>query len=175
MLDFERKLAVFSSFPELVRKDVSLGRVNFHYEQSAYDKKTVGYHLHPNGNGFVYAALVPGAAADDRGFVNIRDADEDELRALIAASIASLSARPGAGGDADAPKPPGPAPKAGDASAAKAAATPARWTNAERQELTLAFEDDLWYVFSGNHLESAFETYEEAEAYLREEGFSPGG
>ncbi|HZG77296.1 MAG TPA: hypothetical protein VEZ72_15705 [Paenibacillus sp.] len=166
MLDFERKLAIFSSFPELVRKDVSLGRVNFHYEQSAYEKKTVGYHLHPNGNGFVYAALIPGAEADDRGFVNVRDASEEELRSLIAASIASLTARPDASAAAAAPAKPAP-------DAAKDAAPPARWTNAEGQALSLSFEDDLWYVFSGANLESAFETYEEAETYLREEGFAP--
>jgi hypothetical protein len=164
MLDFERKLAIFSSFPELVRKDVSLGRVNFHYEQSAYEKKTVGYHLHPNGNGFVYAALIPGVAADDRGFANVRDATEEQLRTLIAASIASLSARPGAADDGDA---------APAKSASRDAATPpTRWTNAEGQALTLSFEDDLWYVFSGSNLESAFETFEEVETYMREEGFA---
>lgn len=39
MLTFEQKLEVFKSFPELEQRNVSLGRVNFHYEGSAYDKK----------------------------------------------------------------------------------------------------------------------------------------
>ncbi|TLS51025.1 hypothetical protein FE782_16670 [Paenibacillus antri] len=164
MLDFERKLAVFSSFPELVRKDVSLGRVNFHYEQSVYEKKTVGFHLHPNGNGYVYAALIPGAETDPKGFVNVRDASEDELREWIAASIRSLSSRPD--GEAQAAAAPTPEPQT-----AAPAATESRWTNDEGQTLRLTFEDDLWYVFAGQNLESAFETYDEAEAYMREEGF----
>ena len=48
MLTFEEKLAIIESFPELERKNVSLGRVNFHFEGSIYEKKNVVYHLHPN-------------------------------------------------------------------------------------------------------------------------------
>ena len=55
MLTFTEKLAIIESFPQLQRKDVSLGRVNFHFEESVYDKKIVVQHLHPNGNGYVYA------------------------------------------------------------------------------------------------------------------------
>ena len=54
MLTFEEKTAIIESFPELTKKDVSLKRVNYHFEGSLYDKKTVIYHLHPNGNGFVF-------------------------------------------------------------------------------------------------------------------------
>ena len=93
MLRFEEKLEICSSFPELERRDVSLGRVNFHYEESLYDKKTVVYHLHPNGNGFVYAGLVEGLQTDEKGLVNIRDISADDLRALIEQSIRSLSQR----------------------------------------------------------------------------------
>ncbi|MGQ0517887.1 hypothetical protein ACT453_49800, partial [Bacillus sp. D-CC] len=56
MLTFEEKLSIIESFPELERKNVSLKRVNFHFEESRLDKKNVVYHLHPNGNGFVYAS-----------------------------------------------------------------------------------------------------------------------
>lgn len=55
MLTFEEKLSIIETFPELQRKDVSLGRVNFHYPESVQEKKIVVQHLHPNGNGFVYA------------------------------------------------------------------------------------------------------------------------
>lgn len=55
MLTFEEKLSIIETFPELQRKDVSLGRVNFHYPDSVQEKKIVVQHLHPNGNGFVYA------------------------------------------------------------------------------------------------------------------------
>ena len=51
MLTFEQKLEVLESFPELQRNNVSMGRVNFHYENSGFDKKNVAFHLHPNGNG----------------------------------------------------------------------------------------------------------------------------
>lgn len=91
MLTFEQKIAIMESFPELTRSDVSLGRVNFSYEQSAYDKKNVAYHLHPNGNGFIYAGRLRGYSTDDKGFVNIRDYEADVLRALVAESILSLT------------------------------------------------------------------------------------
>ncbi|HZG57683.1 hypothetical protein [Paenibacillus sp.] len=182
MLDFERKLAVFASYPELTRKDVSLGRVNFHYEQSRHEKKTVGYHLHPNGNGYVYAGLIPGAETDPKGFVNIREASEAELRRWIEASIDSLrgepsddrTARPTADGASAGGASTGGA-STGGASAGGArpdASAPARWTHPDGQTLLVTFEDELWYVFSGSNLEAAFETYEETEAYLREEGFA---
>lgn len=158
MLTFEQKLALIESFPALERKNVSLGRVNFHYENSAYDKKIVVYHLHPNGNGFVYAAHVPGANVDEKGFVNIREWEEDPLRELIAASIASLSGKP----EAVEAEPSG-----------TAEATAETWQGPDGQTLRLTFDNDLWCVFADGQLESAFETREEAVDYLREEGFAP--
>lgn len=149
MLSFEEKIAIIERFPELERKNVSLGRVNYHYEESAFEKKTVVYHLHPNGNGFVYAAMVPGYAkqADDKGLVNIRDFPADELEALVRESIRSLS-----GGGKPGPK--------------------ETWTGPDQHKLTVFYEDELWYVYAGDQLESAFETYEEVEEYMAEEGFS---
>lgn len=91
MLTFEQKLAILDSYPQLERKNVSLGRVNYHYEESQHDKKTVAFHLHPNGNGYVFAGLLRGYETDDKGFVNIRDYSESELRSLLDASITSLS------------------------------------------------------------------------------------
>lgn len=164
MLTFEQKLEVFQSFPELEQRNVSLGRVNFHYEGSAYDKKTVVYHLHPNGNGYVYAGLLDGYETDDKGFVNIRDLAEPELRRLVRESINVMSIRQ----DGE------------TGSRPVTAETPARsaspggvWTNAKGEQLTLKYEDDLWYIYSGLSLEMAFETREEAGEYLAEEGFSP--
>ncbi|WP_442954866.1 hypothetical protein [Paenibacillus sp. SYP-B4298] len=92
MLTFEQKLEILESFPELTRKNVSLGRVNFQYEQSVYDKKNVVYHLHPNGNGYVYGERLLGYPMDDKGFVNIRDFTEAELRIIVEKAIRSLSA-----------------------------------------------------------------------------------
>jgi hypothetical protein len=149
MLTFQEKLAIMSSFPELERKDVSMGRVNFSYERSAYDKKIVGYHFHPNGNGFVYAGRLAVAETDDKGFVNIREYGESELRELVAASIRSLTGE-----------------------AAPAAGEEERWLGPDKAILRLTYEDEMWYIFSGLNLEAAFETREEALDYLQEEGFS---
>lgn len=164
MLTFEQKLEVFKSFPELEQRNVSLGRVNFHYEGSAHDKKTVVYHLHPNGNGYVYAGLLDGYETDDKGFVNIREMAEPELRRLVRESIDALSVR----------EDEGPSSRPGTTEAPARNASPGGvWTNAKGEKLTLKCEDDLWYIYSGLSLEMAFETREEAGEYLAEEGFSP--
>lgn len=156
MLSFEEKLAIADSFPELQRKNVSLGRVNYHFEASVHDKKTVIYHLHPNGNGYVYAGLLKGYDTDEKGLVSIRELSADDLRSLIGQSIRSLATH-GAGR-------PGKAAQAGEE----------LWTNSKKQSLKLKFEDEdqMWYIFSGMDLDSVFETYEEAKEYLEEEGFS---
>jgi hypothetical protein len=161
MLTFDQKLAIIASFPELQRKDVSLGRVNFHYEESAHEKKIVVYHLHPNGNGFVFAGLLEDVETDAKGFVNIRDYGEDELRSLIARAIASLS-------DADSED-----ERVEDAPVENSY-RPSRaefWRGSGGSRLTLMFQDDLWYVYAGKELEMAFETHEEAVQYLADEGF----
>ncbi len=157
MLSFEQKLTIITSFPELQRKDVSLGRINFHYEQSAHDKKTVIYHLHPKGNGYVYAGLIEDLRTDDKGFVNIRDYEEVELRELIAQSIRSLATAP-------------PEQKsAKESKRSKSYPSEEAWTAPNNVLLKLVREDDLWYIYAGLNLEHVFETYEEAEAYLYEE------
>ncbi len=161
MLTFEQKLAILDSFPELERRDVSLGRVNYHFEGSVHDKKTVGYRFHPNGNGYVFAGLVGDYDTDDKGFVNVRDFSEAQLREIIDASIRSLSA---GGSSASASKPA--APKVSSSSQDEI------WTDHEGQELVLKFEEETFFLYSGESLEMAFETREEAEEYLAEEGFS---
>lgn len=157
MLTFEQKIAIISDFPELTRKDVSLGRVNFHFDGSLYEKKIVVHHLHPGGNGFIYAALVPDVQTDDKGFVNIRSYSEQELRDLLREAIDSLAVRD----DYEA------APAIPDNK------LPGDWINAAGQRLVLSLEENLWYLYDGPHLEMAFETTAEARAYLQEEGFSP--
>ncbi|MFS0723229.1 hypothetical protein [Paenibacillus sp. 1P07SE] len=158
MLTFDQKLAIISQFPELTRKDVSLGRVNFHFEGSLYDKKTVVYHLHPNGNGFVYAGRLSGQPTDDKGLINIRDHSEAALRTLLRSAIDSLAQRE------DQPE---------QESSVPSSELPGQWTNGEGHRLVLAFQDDLWYLFDGPNLEMAFETAGEAREYLQEEGFTP--
>jgi hypothetical protein len=149
MLSFEEKLSIMESFPELERKDVSMGRVNYHYEQSAYEKKLVGFHFHRNGNGFIFAGLMDeGPQTDEKGYVNIRDCSADELRSLVEESIRSLTGEaPFTEGQEEA------------------------WVGPDAATLTVKYEDDMWYIFSGLNLEAAFETHDEAKTYLKEEGF----
>ncbi|TBL72698.1 hypothetical protein [Paenibacillus thalictri] len=154
MLSFQEKLAIIESFPELQRKDVSLGRINFQYNDSIYDKKNVVYHLHPNGNGFVYGGHLHGEETDDKGMINIREYSADALHSLIQASIRSLS------------------PKTAKEQAITGNAPEERWKGPDKQTLLLIHEDDLWYVYSGLNMEMAFETRAEAVQYLHEEGFS---
>ncbi|AZV41487.1 hypothetical protein BAOM_0876 [Peribacillus asahii] len=154
MLTFAEKLAIIESFPQLQRKDVSLGRVNFHFEESVYDRKVVVQHLHPNGNGFVYAGHLSPNMTDKKGMVNIREYSEEELRTVVEDSIAYLSHFDEAEEMVD-----------------EFADFEGVWIGPEKQELTLAQEDLLWNVYAGVNLEECFESPIEAERYLLEEGF----
>ncbi|MDX8047608.1 hypothetical protein SH601_16730 [Gracilibacillus sp. S3-1-1] len=147
MLTFEQKLKIVESFPELTRHNVSMNRVNFHYEESADDKKNVVYHLHPNGNGFVYAEYLNDYDTDHKGMINIRDFSEAELRTVIQKSIESLSFT-------------------------ETESEEEQWINAEEQTLLLVNEEDLWNVYAGQNLDGTFRSYNEARAYLEEEGFT---
>ncbi|GAA0447461.1 hypothetical protein GCM10008983_26880 [Lentibacillus halophilus] len=146
MLTFEEKLAIIESFPELKRNDISLGRVNFHFEESVKDKKIVVYRLHPNGNGFVYAEQIENRnyATDSKGMVNIRHFTEDELRDVIQQSIASLS---------------------------ESEPIAETWTNREGEKLHLVEESGVWNIYTGNVLEATHATYHAAADYLYQEGF----
>jgi hypothetical protein len=177
MLTFEEKQAVMNAFPELQRKSVSLGRVNYHYEESVLDKKIVVYHLHPNGNGYVYAGQLQGYETDEKGFVNIRDYGTEELQALLEKSIRSLSfegsARTATSTESDGSfrTTASSTSDTSDGDAPNGVSQEERWLNAEEQMLVVTYEDDLWYVFADSMLETACETYEEVEAYMRDEGF----
>ncbi|MFV8827884.1 hypothetical protein [Alkalihalobacterium sp. APHAB7] len=153
MLTFEEKLAIIESFDQLKRKDVSLGRVNFQYEESKSDKKNVVYHLHPNGNGFVYIGKVKGYSTDQKGMVNIRDFSSDQLKDIIEKSITILNSEPNT------------------EEIVPVEATEETWINRDKQTLTLLYEDDMWNVYAGLNLDGTFNTYGEATAYLDEEGF----
>lgn len=154
MLTFTEKLAIIESFPQLQRKDVSLGRVNFHFEDSVYDKKIVVQHLHPNGNGFVFAGHLSAKDKDKKGLVNIRDYSEEDLRDLLNKSIAYLS---------EFQEEPEIENEFADLEGV--------WAGPNQQELNLLQEDLLWNVYAGQNLEECFESPIEATRYLMEEGF----
>jgi len=155
MLSFEEKLKIIESFPQLERKNVSLKRVNFHFEESGSDKKNVVYHLHPNGNGFVYADKLDEYDTDDRGLVNIRDFSKEELRDIIEKSIQSLT------------------PNALEEETLDEEATEEeKWLDADKNTLLLLQEEGFWNIYAGDNLENSFSSYEEACGYLKEEGFN---
>lgn len=152
MLTFEQKQEVIESFPELTRKEVSMKRVNYHYEESLYEKTVVVQHLHPNGNGFVYVAGISGYDVDSRGLVNIREATEEELRKTIKDSIEMLSE--------EEPEEP---------------TIEQTWVNAEGVELKLVEEEGAWNVYHGLNLEESFGNYGYAQNYLKDEQFKQVG
>lgn len=154
MLTFEEKLTIIESFPELEKKTVSMGRINFHYKESSSDKKNVVYHLHPNGNGFVYGAELEGYNPNEKGMVNIRDFSAEELRNIIQKSIHSLTTEE----TIDEP--------------IMEANKEETWINENQQTLILVQDEDMWMVYAGPNLDGAFNTYGEATEYLNEEGFT---
>ncbi|WP_046178330.1 hypothetical protein [Domibacillus tundrae] len=156
MLTFEEKKAIIDTFPQLTAKEVSMKRVNYHFEESLYEKTVVVYHLHPNGNGFVFVGDLPGYTVDSKGLVNIRDFSETELRAVIADSIRFLSDKP-----------------EDEVIEQEELVKQTEWKNREGQTLVLSNEDELWNVYIGMNLEESFESFKEAERYLTEEGFRP--
>lgn len=167
MLTFEQKLDVLQSYPQLQRKNVSLGRVNFHFEESTVEKKIVAFHIHPNGNGFVYAGLLDEYETDDKGFVNIRDYSEEQLRTLLDATMKTMSSQP---------KPVNEVVETNTSSVipfSSGSSVGGQWINDEGHTLILKYEDDMWCLYAGNNLDMAFESRREADDYLREEGFKP--
>lgn len=153
MLTFEQKLDIIETFSELEKHNVSLGRVNFHLEDSHFDKKTVVYHLHPNGNGFVYTGNLPEYKSDPKGYTNIREFSAEELKEIIEASIHSLT------------------PEFEEEEEEEQEFVEEQWINSDYQLLVLVREDDLWNVYAGQNLDGTFATYNQAVAYLDEEGF----
>ncbi|MCZ0702657.1 hypothetical protein J2T56_000625 [Natronobacillus azotifigens] len=147
MLTFEEKLTIIEAFPTLKRKDVSLGRVNFQFPDSVLDKKNIVYHLHPNGNGYVYAELLNNKNdydVDAKGMVNIRDFSAIELRKIIHEAIESLSEQE---------------------------PFQETWINRKNQILDLINDYDSWNVYAGEMLDGTFSTYNAAVDYLEQEGF----
>lgn len=149
MLTFEQKQQIIEQFPELSKKEVSMKRLNYHFDGSLYDKTVVVQHLHPNGNGFVYAAGIKGYEPDDRGLVNIRDYTEDELREIVSAAIRNLSTEE-----------------------QQQEPLTEVWQHPDGAKLTMLEEDGFYNIYHGYNLEEGFGDYEEAVSYLQEEGFA---
>ena len=149
MLTFEQKQEIIESFPQLVKKEISLKRLNYHYEDSLYEKTIVVEKLHPNGNGFVFVGdLLKYEKEAVKGLVNIRDYSEAQLREVIQDAIDYL-------GEEEVDE--GPIIEI--------------WSSREGSEIELIYNGRSWDVFFQDNLEESFGTREAAVEYLREEGF----
>ncbi|MEK3763887.1 MULTISPECIES: hypothetical protein [unclassified Solibacillus] len=150
MLTFEQKQEIIESFPQLTKKEISLKRVNYHFEGSLYEKTIVVEKLHPNGNGFVFVGdlLKYEKEAGDNGLVNIRDYDEEALREIVRDAIDYLSEE-----------------EVEDLPIIET------WVSREGTKLNLEFNDRSWNIYHQGNLEETFGTREDAVAYLREDGF----
>ena len=150
MLTFEQKKEIIESFPQLVKKEISLKRLNYHYEDSLYEKTIVVEKLHPNGNGFVFVGdLLKYEKEAVKGLVNIRDYSEAQLREVIQDAIDYL-------GEEEVDE--GPIIEI--------------WASREGgSELELIFNGRSWDVSFQGNLEETFGTREAAVEYLLEEGF----
>ena len=149
MLTFEQKQQIIEEFPQLTKKEISLKRVNYHFEESLYEKTIVVEKLHPNGNGFVFVGdLLKYEKEADKGLVNIRDYSEADLREIIQDAINYLSEE-----------------------VEEAGPVIEIWASREGTELELIYNNRAWDLYFKDNLEETFGTREAAVEYLREEGF----
>ena len=149
MLTFEQKQQIIESFPQLVKKEISLKRLNYHYEDSLYEKTIIVEKLHPNGNGFVFVGdLIKYEKEAVKGLVNIRDYSELQLREVIQDAIDYL-------GEEEVDE--GPIIEI--------------WSSREGSEIELIYNGRSWDVLFQGNLEESFGTRQVAVEYLREDGF----
>ena len=148
MLTFEQKQTILADFPQLVKKEISLKRLNYHFEDSLFEKTIVVEKLHPNGNGFVFVGdLLKYEGQAVKGLVNIRDFTEEQLREIIQDAISYLSE------------------EIDDSPIIE------KWVNEDKTELELVYNHQNYSVYHSGNLEDTFGTREAAVQYLEEEGF----
>lgn len=146
MLTFEQKQEMIErEFPQLVKKEVSMKRINYHLEESEYDKTVVVQHLHPNGNAFVYVEGLKGYEVDGRGLTNVREATEEQLIRTIQDAIDGLLTvyEP----------------------------VDEMWEGEDGASLRVKEEEGWWNVYFDDQIEESFGAYDEAVDYLEDEGF----
>jgi hypothetical protein len=92
-LSFKQKRNIFRSFPELTEVTDKTGRISYNFEGSRQKRKQLVRELTHTGNGYIYGGFLPEYRhlIDDRGWINIRDFSESELREIVAKVIRSFS------------------------------------------------------------------------------------
>lgn len=150
MLNYEGKKAIFDSYSELVSQGVSMGRLNYHFDESAVPKTLLIKHLHPkSGNAFIFAGYLPEEDTKD-GYVSVHDATEAELREFVERGMEFLRLT-----------------KDGYPEGYEEI-----WVDDHRDELILRYTNEAWLIImQSGGVESVFMTKDQAESYLNDEGF----
>lgn len=65
--------------------------MNFVCTDSKKPGKVLATQLHPSGNGYVCGRYMGAYPTDKRGWIKIKDFEEDELREVIRSAIQSMS------------------------------------------------------------------------------------
>lgn len=92
LLSLEQKIAIIESFPGLQKSMYKDGRINYSLFDSEIRRKQIIRELTPTGNGYIYGDLARELKerVDNRGWINIRDYNEVELRDIIEKVIKSF-------------------------------------------------------------------------------------
>jgi hypothetical protein len=94
MLSREKKCEIILSFPNIIQKENANDRIKFDYEASKAPGKEIIRQLSYAGNGYINAKYMShgnGYTIDPRGWINIKEFSEDELRTIIKKVIESMS------------------------------------------------------------------------------------
>ncbi len=92
-LTLEQKRKIFKSFSELTEQIGKDGRISYKYYGSRRARKEIARELSHTGNGYIYGAYLPECKdeLDPRGWINIKDYGEKDLRELIRKVIEAYS------------------------------------------------------------------------------------
>lgn len=150
MLNYEEKKAIFDSYTELTSQGVSMGRLNYHFNESAVPKTLLIKHLHPkSGNAFIFAGYLPEEDTKE-GYISVHESNEAELRRFVERGIEFLRLT-----------------KDGFPEGYEE-----KWFDDHQDELILRYTNEAWLIImQSGGVEAVFRTKEQGEAYLNDEGF----
>lgn len=91
-LSYEQKRKIFNSFLELAEVISPDGRISYLFEGSNRKKKQIARELSYTGNGYIFGDYLDYSEypIDPRGWINVRDLNEQDLRTLIEKVIKSF-------------------------------------------------------------------------------------
>lgn len=90
MLDLAKKREVLCSFPELREISASNGRYNYELQNLILRRRIIAREFSPTGNGYILGTPQTVHKMDDRGWINVRNLDESELRKTVRDAIDAL-------------------------------------------------------------------------------------